>query len=356
MRISIPDTLISNPLLVTHTQNNIADQIRDIPGVNAVGFAGAVPMEGFDPNWDQVRVEGKNYEGGDAPLRLYNYISPGYFHAMGTRIVAGRDFTWTDIYVLRPMVMVSENFARDSWGSAVAALGKRVQMFSNSPWQEVIGVVEDVRAHGVDKDAPPIIYWPAMLNDPYSAAPTIDGPNSVTFAIRSQLAGGQDFINLLQRAVWSVNSDLPLANIRTMQDIYRRSLARTSFTLVMLAIAGSMGLALSILGIYGVISYAVSQRTREIGIRLALGAQRRELRWMFVRSALALASLGIAIGLVAASALVQLMKALLFGVSPLDPWTFITVPLLLTVAAVLASHLPARRASNVDPMVALRYE
>lgn len=356
LRISIPDNLISNPLLVTRTQNNIADQIAAIPGVSAVGFASGVPMEGFDPNWDELSVEGKNYEGGEPPLRMFNYVSPGYFHVLGTRIVAGRDFTWTDIYSLRPMVIVSENFARESWGSAAAAIGKRVRQFSSMPWQEVIGVVEDVRVHGVDKEAPPIIYWPAMLSDPYTATPTIDGPNSVTFTIRSAHAGEQDFINKLQAAVWSVNSNLPLANIRTMQDVYSRFLARTSFTLIMLAIAGCMGLALSILGVYGVISYAVSQRTREIGIRLALGAQKHELRWMFIRSALTLASLGIALGLIAASAVVQFMKALLFGVSPLDPWTFITVPLVLVAAAVLASHVPARRASRLDPTVALRYE
>lgn len=356
MRISIPDTLISDPLMVTRTQNNIADQIAAIPGVSAIGFANAVPMEGSDPNWDQLGVEGKNYEGGEPPLRMFNYVSPGYFRALGTHMIAGRDFTWADIYGLRPMVIVSGNFARESWGSAAAAVGKRVRQFSNMPWQEVIGVVQDVRVHGVDKTAPPIIYWPAMLNDPYTAKPTIDGPNSVTFVIRSERSREQAFIGNLQRAVWSVNSDLPLASIRTMQDIYSRSLARTSFTLVMLAIAGCMGLALSVIGIYGVISYAVSQRTREIGIRLALGAQKGELRWMFVRSALALASFGIAIGLIAASALVQLMKALLFGVSPLDPWTFITVPLVLTAAAVLASHVPARRASGLNPIVALRYE
>jgi predicted permease len=356
MRISIPDTLIPNPLLVTRTQNNITDQIADIPGVKAVGFASAVPMERFDPNWDELGVEGKYYANGEVPLRMFNYVSPGYFKAIGTRIVAGRDFTWTDLYSLRPMVIVSENFARESWGSAAAAVGKRVRQFSSMPWQEVIGVAEDVRVHGVDKDAPSIIYWPAMLNDPYTATPTIDGPNSVTFAIRSNRAGEQGFISELQRAVWSVNSDLPLASVRTMQDIYSRSLARTSFTLLMLGIAGFMGLALSIIGIYGVISYSVSQRIREIGIRVAVGAQRHELRWMFVRSALVLASLGVVAGLIAAAAVVQLMKALLFGVSPLDPWTFVAVPMLLTVAALVASYLPARRATTVDPMVALRYE
>jgi predicted permease len=356
IRISIPGSLISDPLLVTRTQNNIAEQIAAIPGVNAVGFATVVPMEGFDPNWDQLAVEGKNYEGGESPLRMYNYVSPDYFRAFGTRIVAGRDFTWSDIYGLRPMVIVSENFARESWGSAAAAVGKRVRQFSNSPWQEVIGVVEDVRVHGVDEDAPGIIYWPAMLNDPYTAKPTIDGPNSVTFAIHSGRAGKQEFVALLQQAVWSVNPELPVAGVRTMQDIYSRSLARTSFTLVMLAIAGSMALVLSIIGIYGVISYAVSQRTREMGIRLALGARNGVLQWTFVRAALVLAGIGVAAGLIAASALVQLMKALLFGVSPLDPWTFITVPLVLTAAAVLASYIPAQRASRVDPMVTLRYE
>jgi predicted permease len=356
LRISIPDTLISNPVLVTRTQNSIADQIAAIPGVTAVAFARALPMEGDDPNWDQLLVEGKNYQGAEPPLMMYNYVSPGYFHAMGTRIVAGRDFTWSDLYELRPRVMVSETFARESWGSAASAVGKRVKQFSDMPWHEVIGVVEDVRVHGADKTAPPIIYWPAMLNDPYTSTPAIAAPNSVTFAVRTRRAGEQGFINELQRAVYSVNSDLPLASIRRMQEIYSQSMARTSFTLVMLAIAGSMGLALSIIGIYGVISYAVSRRTREIGIRLALGAQKRELRWMFVRSALVMAGFGIALGLIAASMIVQLMKSLLFGVTPLDPWTFIAVPLILTAAAALASHLPARRASRLNPIVALRYE
>jgi ABC-type antimicrobial peptide transport system permease subunit len=208
----------------------------------------------------------------------------------------------------------------------------------------------------VDQDAPPIVYWPAMLNDPYTAQPTVDAPRAVTYVIHSSRAGNEGFLSEMQQAVWSVNSSLPLASVQTMQNIYSRSLARTSFTLAMLAIAGSMALALGIIGIYGVISYAVSQRTREIGIRLALGARKSELKWMFVRSALLLTMAGLAIGLGAAAALMQLMKSLLFGISPLDPFTYIAVPLILAIAAALASYLPARRAASVDPVEALRAE
>jgi predicted permease len=356
MHIWIPDLLISDPQTVTHLQNNITDKLAAIPGVTSVGFAGAAPMENNDPNWDEIRVEGKSYEGGEPPLRLFNFVSPAYFHAMGTRLVAGRDFTWSDIYDLRPRVVVSENFARESWGSASAAVGKRLRQFSNSPWQEVIGVVEDVRVHGVDEKAPAIVYWPAMINDPYTPKPTIDAPRFVTFAIRSNRAGTESFLKQVQQAVWSVNASLPIASVNTMQEIYSQSLARTSFTLAMLAIAGAMALALSLIGIYGVISYAVSQRTREIGIRLALGAQKAELRWLFVRSALVLTGVGIVIGLGAAAALMRLMKTLLFGISPLDPLTFLAVPLILATAAALASYLPARRAAGVDPVEALRAE
>ena len=275
---------------------------------------------------------------------------------MGTRLVAGRDFTWPDIYDLRLRVIVSENFARESWGSAAAAIGKRLRQFSNSPWQEVVGVVEDVRVHGVDEKAPAIVYWPAMLNDPYTPNPAIQAPRFVTFAIRSNRAGTESFLKQVQQAVWSVNASLPLASVNTMQEIYSQSLARTSFTLVMLAIAGAMALALSLIGIYGVMSYAVSQRTREMGIRLALGAQKGALRWMFVRSALMLTGVGVAIGLAAATVLMRLMKTLLFGISPLDPLTFLVVPLILATAAALASYLPARRAAGVDPVEALRAE
>jgi ABC-type antimicrobial peptide transport system permease subunit len=223
------------------------------------------------------------------------------------------------------------------------------------PWQEVVGVVEDVHYNGADEKVPAIVYWPAMINSPY-VAKTIYGPRYVCFAIHAGRVGTQGFIDQVQEAVWSVNAGLPVASVRTMQEIYGRSLARTSFTLVMLGIAASMALLLGIIGIYGVISYAVSQRIREIGIRLALGAQKGELRWMFVRSALVLTGIGVAIGLGAAAGLTQLMKSLLFGVSPIDPFTYFVIPLVLGACAVVASYVPAHRAAEVDPVEALKAE
>jgi predicted permease len=355
MRLSVPETLVHDSTTVVRMQNSILDKLAAIPGVSSAGFAASVPMSGAEPNWDQILIEGKNYDSENAPMRLYNYVSPGYFGTAGTRLVAGRDFTWEEIYGVRPIGIVSESLARELWGSPQAALGKRFQEYSGMPWHEVVGVVQDVRENGVNQVSPATVYWPSLTGDP-SAPEKLGAWRTVYFALRSNRAGTQAFINEMQRAVWSVNSNLPVADVSTMQEIYTESMARTSFTLVMLAIAGTMALALGILGIYGVISYAVSQRTREIGIRMALGAKKSELVWMFVRSALVLTGVGIAIGLGAAAALMRLMRTLLFGISPLDPVTFIAVPVTLVAAAALASYLPARRTTAVNPVEALRAE
>ena len=223
-------------------------------------------------------------------------------------------------------------------------------------WHEVIGVVQDVRENGLYQPAPSIVYWPTMSALLVTAS--AGRPNAirgVTFVVRSERTGTEGFLNQLRQAVWSVNSSLPVSP-RTMREVYDQSLARTSFTLVMLAIAASMALLLGVVGIYGVISYAVSQRRREIGIRAALGAQQGELKRMFVRHGLALAGMGVAIGLGAAAGLTRLMSTLLFGITPLDPVTYAVVPVILVIATVLASYLPARRAASVDPVEALRSE
>jgi predicted permease len=353
MRISIPTSLIADPELVTRTQNNIVDKLAAIPGVTSVGFADSMPMEGILAHWTGVEIEGKKL-GEDTPMRLFKYVAPEFFHTLGTRMVAGRELTWTDIYGRRPVVIISESLAREWWGSPAAALGKRLREFS-PPWFEVVGVVEDVHVNGVQEKAPGIVYWPSMAQG-ILGPNTFDAVRGAAFAVRSDRAGTEAFVNEIQQAVWSVNASLPVAAVRTMQEIYSQSLARTSFTLIMLGIAGTMAFILGIIGIYGVISYAVSQRTREIGIRLALGEQQARLRWMFVRSGLVLTGIGVAVGVVAATGLMGLLKSLLFGVSPLDPFTYVSVPVVLAVSAMLASYLPARRAAAVDPVEALRAE
>jgi predicted permease len=354
MRTSIPASLVADPQQVTRIQNSIADKLAAIPGVASVGFASSAPMEGIEANWDEIHFDGKIL-GEVAPLRLFKYVSPDYFRTARTRLVAGRELTWTEVYGQRPVAIISENLARESFGTPSAALGKRLREFPDMPWHEVVGVAEDVRENGVQDQAPAMVYWPSMMAGIFGPH-TFDTQRTVTFVLRSDRAGTEGLLSEMRQAVWSVNASLPLASMRTMQEIYSQSLARTSFTLVMLGIAGTMAFVLGIIGIYGVISYAVLQRTREIGIRLALGEQTGRLRWMFIRSALLLSGSGVAIGLAAAAGLMRLMKSLLFGVSPLDPFTYVSVLIVLTASAVLASYLPARRAAAVNPVEALRAE
>jgi predicted permease len=357
MRIAIPDTLIASPQMVTRLQNNIVDKLATVPGVSSVSFASAMPMEGIEAGWDNIFAEGKTYAGEVAPLRLFNNISPGFFRAAGTRIVAGREFTWPEIYNRQPMVIVSENLAREIWGSPAAAIGKRIRRNPGMPLLEVIGVVQNIYQNGVQEKAPTIVYWPPMAVGYWG--PDFDAIRSATFIVRSDRAGTESFLNELRQAVWSLNSNVPVASMRTMQDIYGQSLARTSFTLVMLGIAGAMALVLGFVGIYGVISYAVSQRTREIGIRLALGAERAKISRMVIGQGLRLALAGVVVGAVATLVLGRSFSSfsqLLYGVRVTNPAILAAVSSAVVIVAVIACYLPARRAASIEPMKALRSE
>ena len=356
MRITVPDMLVPEQERVARLQNALAEKLATIQGVKSVAFGSDMPLEGFEAGWDEIMGEGKDYpEDKIPPMRLYKYVAPGFFATAGTRLIAGRDVTWSEIYETRPVVLLSEELAREMWGSAQAAVGKRVHEFAKSPWAEVIGVVEDVRENGVQSAAPETVYWPTFLPAQYGGT-GLDVTRNTTFVVRSDRAGNQGFVEEIRQAVWSVNSNLPVASVQTMQDVYDKSVARTSFTLVMLGIAGAMSIALGVIGIYGVLSYTVSQRRREIGIRLALGAQRENVLGMVLESGARMALAGVAIGVVVALALTRLMSSLLFGVSAHDPLTYSLVALLLFVVALAACWIPARRATRVDPMVALRYE
>jgi len=352
----IPMAIAKEPERVMRMQHEILDKLAAIPGVTSVGFGSRAPLESFLVNANPIDAEDKTFaQDHMKPLRQIRRIAPGYFKTMGTRVVAGRDFTWTDLYDGRRVAIVSENLAREWWGDPGAALGKRIREIGPAdPWREIVGVVENVYDDGVHVKPPEFAYWPALMDRYIWGGENGDAVVSGMFALRSNRAGTEGLLAEAQQAIWSVNGRQPVFLVTTLETLYDQSMARTSFTLVMLAIAGVMGLMLGIVGIYGVIAYVVSQRIREIGIRTALGAQPAGLLRMFVRHGLRLVGIGAALGLVAAAGLTRLMSSLLFGVTALDPVTYTSVSALLIAAGVLASYLPARRAIAVDPIQALR--
>jgi predicted permease len=354
LRVSIPSAQVSEGIRVVRMHNDILDKLRAMPGAQSVAATNSVTMDGFDNN-DPIYAEDRTYaEGQLPPIRRYKYITPGTFETVGRPLIAGRDVSWTDLYEKRFVILISENLARELWGNATAAVGKRVRENPKGAWREVIGVVADERDDGVEKKAPAVAYWPLLVKNIWQMDERVQ--RSVVYTIRSNRAGSSSFLKEIQSAVWSVNPELPIADVRTMQQIYDRSLARTSFTLILLAVAAGMALFLGVIGIYGVISYSVSQRTREIGIRIALGAADRTVRRMFLRDGLMLTLVGLGLGVVAAGVLTRIMTSLLHGVSPLDPPTYMGVSALLLCAAAAATYIPARRATRIAPVEALRME
>jgi predicted permease len=356
LRIAIPQGAVAEPERVARMHGDLLDRLAAIPGVTATGLASAVPMEGRVPNWDGIFAEGHVYAPDEfPPLRLFKFVSPRFFATLGTRIVAGRELTWTDVYGQRRAAILSEALARELFGSPAAAIGRHIgQRRAAIDW-EVVGVVEDVRDNGVDAVAPATVYWPT-LQPPFAPGQPSFALRNVTIVVRSRLAGGEPLLKQIQQAVWSVDSNLAVTSMRTMQAIYETSLARTSFALVMLATAGVMALLLGVIGIYGVISYTVTQRRREIGIRMALGASQHEVRRRFVRQGMRLAAIGVAVGIAVAFGVTRLMASLLFEVSPLDPLAYLGGIVLLVAAAAAASYVPARRASSVPPLDVLTAE
>jgi putative ABC transport system permease protein len=350
LRIAIPETQVKDPDAVMQLEQRILERIGAIPGVTSAGIATHIPGDQTS-GYDQVYARDRKYQS-VPPLRRLKFVSPGLLATMGNRLIAGREFTWTDAYQRRPVAMLSENLARELWQDPKRAIGKEIRANPKDPWREVIGVVSDEREDGVQEKAPAMAYYPLLMND-FEGEPSAVA-RSVFYIVRSKRAGSQTLLADVQQAVWSMNSSLPLANVRTLQGICDKSLARTSFTLVMLAIAGAMALLIGLVGIYGVIAYTVSQRTREIGIRMALGAREPQLARMFLANGLVLALIGVACGLAGAAALTHVLGSLLFGVNPLDPLTYAAVSCGLLAAAIVASYIPARRAMGVDPVEALR--
>jgi len=356
-RVFVPPQQVREPERVTRMQREMIDRIAALPGVQAAGFTSATPMEGpLRVALNMIYVEGQSYaSGATPPRRRQKLVSPGYFRAIGTRMIAGRDITWADIDARTKITIVSENFAREVWGSPLSALGQHIkESAGTSVWREIVGVVEDVHDDALYQAAPAMVYWPILMQN--FAGQSEFASNAVNLVIRSDEAGRESLMGGVRKAVWSVNPRMPVFLVRTMKGLYDQSMARTSFALVMLGIAAAMALVLGVIGIYGVIAYIVAQRSREIGIRLALGAAPAGLVRMFVRQGMTLTGAGATLGLVIAVPLTQWMSSLLFGVQRLDPLTYAAVLVVIGMAAAVASYVPARRAAAVNPVETLAAE
>jgi predicted permease len=354
MVVSIPDAEVKDPDRALRMQSEVQRKVAALPGVASATFTSSIPTDGnnnFDPIFTEDHQESEKQK---PAVRRFKFVTPDSFRTIGTPLLAGRDFTWTDLFDRRPVVILSENLARELWGDPRLAIGKRVRESFNTPWREVVGVVGNTHDDGVEKPAAVVAYWPSMMKK--FRGDEISLRRTMTLVVRSGRAGSESLVKQIEGAIWSEDPNIPAANIRTIDEIYKKSMARTSFTLVIFSIAGAMALILGVVGIYGVIAYSVAQRTREIGIRLALGAQQSQLSAMFLRQGLLLTAVGVICGLAAAFVLLRLTSSLLFGVSAADPETYGSVAAILLAVAALATYIPSRRAARVDPSSALQAE
>lgn len=358
-RATATSTLVPDGEDVAAAHEALANRLAEVPGVEAVGLSSSIPMDGaagFDPVFfEDFPID----EGQIPPTRSFKWIGEGYHEALGNPIVAGRSITWTDIHNRARVVVITEHLAREVWGDPAAAIGRRLSTgFGPGDWREIIGVVGDVRDLGLDQDPVDIVYWPMVLEGFWSEVrgDALFVMRTMTYVVRSPRVGTPGFLGEVRNAVWASFPGRPLGSLRTMADLQSNSLARTSFALVMLGIAAAMALLLGTIGIYGVIAYIVGQRTREMGLRIAMGANPGNVRRMVLGQGLLLAGIGIVLGLGGAVGATRLMEAILFGVSPVDPLTYLLVAAGITGTVLLAVWIPAWKASKVDPMVALRAE
>jgi predicted permease len=340
------DPGVTGPEPTLRVRQAMLDRLVTVAGVESAAFSAfndGLPLDA-DGRRAGIVVEGSAPVDGGASTKEIQFVSPDFFETLRTPVIAGRTFDWDDVHQGRRVVLVSENLARREWESGSAALGKRLGLGSSSAPFEVVGVVRDVHHDGLSVAAPEVVVFPAVSSE------------AASFVVRSDRIGTTGFLDEIRQAIWSVNPNLSMAGVQTLADLYRRSMARASMTLQLLALTGSMALLLGLIGIYSIVSYAVSRRRHEVGVRLALGAARGEIRRIFVRHALVLVGIGAAIGLAGAVGLTRLMASQLFGISPLDPLTHVSVTLFLVAAAGLASYLSAWRASALDPVEVLKGE
>jgi putative ABC transport system permease protein len=346
MDIGLPGVKYPENHQVVAFFDHLEEKVASLPGVKAAAFATGLPFAGRDGYLAFV-VEGR------PPLppeqvqdAQFSIVSDGYFQAMEIPLLKGRWFSSQDGDKAPSVALISQTMARRFFPDE-DPIGKRVTLGDpqTGPWLTIVGIVGDTRSEGLDAEPYPQMYQPYRQNPSRFMtliARTATDPLSLVGAVRSE--------------VRSLDQQQPISNVNTLEHLLSRSVARPRFNMLLLGIFAVTALVLATVGIYGILSYSVSERTHEIGIRMALGAERRDVLKLVVGQGVKLAVVGVAIGLIGALVLTRLMEGLLFGVSATDPLTFVAISLLLTGVAIVAAYLPARRATRVDPMVALRYE
>ncbi|MFN2564079.1 MAG: ABC transporter permease [Gemmatimonadaceae bacterium] len=343
LRVSLPESQYTDSIKSAAFHEELLRRLRGVPGVQAVGATTNLPMDGATGTYYWIDGEPKP-EAGKARVSQYRGTSPGYFATMRIPLVRGRDFTERDRVDAPLVVLVNEAFVRRHWkGDASGAIGRRI-VVSDRP-REIVGVVKDARDFGPDDDTPTMFYIPSLQR----------GHRNLSYALRSSRDPG-GLADAVRAELAAIDASLPAYSVRTMREIIREEQAGDMIMPKLLTAFGAIALFLAVIGVYGVMAYTVSQRTQEVGIRMALGAQRADILRMVVRQGLTLAAIGLGIGLLLSFGATRGLSSFLLGVSAFDPVVFVGVTAALGAAAVAASWGPARRAMKVDPLVALRYD
>jgi predicted permease len=320
------------------------DRLQSLPGVKSAGATTALPLT-LELSGSDFRIEGHpEPEAGKEMLIHTRSASPGYFGTLGISLIKGRDFSDRDTSDAPKTAIINNELAR-TYFSNEDPLGKRITFDDGQSWISIVGVIGDVKQLGLDSSAKPEVYFPYLqVSDPSMSlvVRTTSDPLSLVAAVKNQIQ--------------TIDKDLPIDQAKTMQQLLAESVSGRRFNMLLLSVFALVALVLAVVGIYGVMSYTVTQRTHEIGIRVAIGAQSRDVFRMVIGQGMILAMIGVAFGLVGAFGLTRLMTTMLFGVEPTDPATFVSIAVLLTIVALVACCIPGRRATKVDPLVALRYE
>jgi len=354
-RVSLPMASYPEDTDVAAFYQELVTRLGSVPGVVGASTINSFSMAGGNSNQGAIAEDHPPLQDELPPIVRSKWVGPGYFQTAGVPLLEGRAIEQNDLDNRTGAVVASEAYARQEWPGE-SAIGKRIangiNLEERSSWYTIVGVAADVRDNGLVEDAPTIVYWPHVAADTGQAGWR---RGTMTVVVRTSVEP-TSVMPAARQELWSMDATLPIANVRTAADILKADTARNAFTMLLLSIAALVALVLGTVGIYGVISYVVSQRTREIGVRMALGAQEHQVSLMVLKQGMAIALVGVGVGLVGAFGLTRLMATLLYGVAPTDPLTFGAVALLLSLVAVAACFFPARRAARVQPVEALHYE